>query len=178
MAVVYSTYTKSASLAKANIRYIQHRRGKDGEKLTRQLFGFEGNIAKTDAYTMIDAAPDGTYFYRISFNPDLLQEDGSRDLDLRTLTRDTLRALEEHLGRPLAFVAAVHADHTERRHVNLLALLPSRLNRAELTALRNTLTQEATDQRRELDRQREREQEQTREESSSRKAPERERTRL
>ncbi len=38
MAIVKATYTKSRGGAKASIRYIEHRPGKDGDKITRNLF--------------------------------------------------------------------------------------------------------------------------------------------
>ncbi len=151
MAVVYSTFTKSGGLAKANIRYIQHRAGKDGQKITRTLFGFDGVIERKEAYEMIDEALKGTHFYRISLNPDPEREDRGNDLDLKNLTLETMRSLEEYLGKPVEFIAAIHADHTQRRHVNLLAFVPQRMNKQDLTILRNTLTNEAISQRRELD---------------------------
>ncbi len=87
MAVVYSTFTKSGGLAKANIRYIQHRAGKDGQKITRTLFGFDGVIERKEAYEMIDEALKGTHFYRISLNPDPEREDRGNDLDSRKALR-------------------------------------------------------------------------------------------
>ncbi len=166
MAVVRARFIKSGGLAKANIRYIQHRPGKEGEKTTRELFTFDRNLTRQEAYEMIDSAHRDTYFYRISLNPDPKQEDHGRDLDLKQLTRETMRALEEYLGKSIEFVAAIHADHIERRHAHLLALLPRNMNKQDLTFFIHTLTNEAKSQRRELDRQpdltlsREKEQEQ------------------
>ena len=42
MAVVKATYTKSRGGAKASIRYIASRPGRNGEKIMRQLFGHDG----------------------------------------------------------------------------------------------------------------------------------------
>jgi hypothetical protein len=42
--------------AKGSVRYLQHRRGKDGEQITRTLYGPEGEMARSDAYRMIDEA--------------------------------------------------------------------------------------------------------------------------
>ncbi len=50
---------------KASIRYIQHRRGKDGQKVARSLFGIDGELERQQAYTMIDEAKKGTRFYRL-----------------------------------------------------------------------------------------------------------------
>jgi hypothetical protein len=50
MAVVKANFVKldknEKNKAKAHIRYIQHRHGKDGEKLTRTLFGNDGAMEK------------------------------------------------------------------------------------------------------------------------------------
>ena len=42
MAVVKATFTKSRGGAKASIRYIAFRPGKNGEEMSRQLFGHDG----------------------------------------------------------------------------------------------------------------------------------------
>jgi len=51
-----TSFTKVATLAKKSIRYITHRRGRDGKSVTRQLFGREGGSDKTEAYEKIDKA--------------------------------------------------------------------------------------------------------------------------
>ena len=38
---------KARGAAKANVRYITHRRDREGEKVTRDLFGFDGSSPKT-----------------------------------------------------------------------------------------------------------------------------------
>ncbi len=170
MAVVYATFIESGALAKANIRYIQHRRGKDDQRITRQLFSSNGLMERQEAYIMIDEAEQGTYFYRISLNPDPVKEDSKNDLDLKELTRETMRTLEERLGKPIEFVAAIHKD--QRRHIHLLALLPENMNKQDLTFFRNELTTKAKSQRRELDKQPDleyREKEQKREKAHERK---------
>jgi hypothetical protein len=65
MAIVKATYTKSRGGAKAAIRYIQHRPGKDGQKATRELYGADGGMERSQAYQMIDTAEKGTVFFRI-----------------------------------------------------------------------------------------------------------------
>jgi hypothetical protein len=54
MAIVKATYTKSRPAAKAAIRYIEHRPGKEGERVKRGLFGSDGRIERGEAYRMID----------------------------------------------------------------------------------------------------------------------------
>ena len=46
MAIVKASYTRRRGAAKANIRYITHRAGKDGEKMTRRLFGYDGDLIR------------------------------------------------------------------------------------------------------------------------------------
>jgi hypothetical protein len=64
MAIVKATYTKSRAGAKASIRYIEHRPGKDGAKITRNLFGIDGLMGRDQAYRLIDEAEKGSVFYR------------------------------------------------------------------------------------------------------------------
>ena len=86
VAIVKASYTKKAGAGKANIRYIQNRRGKDGAKITRTMFGVDGKMERTDAYHMIDSAPKGNYFYRLVLNPDPKKEDTNRDIYLWKVT--------------------------------------------------------------------------------------------
>src|SRR3954451_16584654 len=119
MAIVKANYVKrgrtAAARVKATVRYITHRPGREGEKSSRALFGWDGELSKEQVYRMIDSAPRGTIFYRIVVSPDPRAEDRYRDLTLPELTADTLLALEERLGRPVQFAAAVHADHSPAR---------------------------------------------------------------
>src|SRR3954451_9963480 len=75
-----TSFTKVAHLAKKSIRYITHRRGRDGKTVTRQLFGREGGTDKTEAYEKIDKARRGTTFFRIIISPDPALEDTLKDL--------------------------------------------------------------------------------------------------
>jgi hypothetical protein len=155
MAVVKVKYVKrdkkQKQWAKANIRYIQHRRGFEGAKLTRQLFGSDGALGREEAYRMIDAAEPGTIFFKLVITPDPAQEDPAHDLNLRDITEHTLLRLQERVRTPLAWVAAVHADHVPHRHVHCLALVRGRLNTKDLQALRAIATEQAVAQRREQD---------------------------
>jgi hypothetical protein len=84
MAVVKATYTRARGAAKANIRYIQHRKGLAGHKLTRELFGAEGSLERAEAYRMIDAAQMGTVFFRLIISPPQLAD--SHTLNLAEIT--------------------------------------------------------------------------------------------
>src|SRR2546427_6437930 len=115
MAIVKATYTKSSAGAKASIRYMEHRPGKDNEKITRTLFGSDGLMGRWEAYRMIDEAEQGSNFFRIILNPDVQTEDTKRDLSLREVTQRTIHGLEERLHKAVSWVAVVHDDHTPQR---------------------------------------------------------------
>jgi hypothetical protein len=155
MAIVKTNYVKKGKgergRAKANIRYMEHRRGKDGQKMSRTLFSVQGAIGRYAAYRMIDEAEKGRYFYRIVLSPDPLIEDTKQDLYLREITKSLFSALEERGDAPLAWVAVVHADHTDIRHVHALAVVPGKLTKEDLQLLRQTATQAALAQRRTFD---------------------------
>jgi hypothetical protein len=146
MAVVKANYVKRGKgekgRAKATIRYIIHRRDRDGHTVTRALFGYDGALTKEQAYRMIDDAQKGPK-----------REDRYKDLGLSDITIHTMLALEERLGIQVQFVAAMHDDHSPHRHVHTLVLVQgARLNREDFQALRHEATERALSQRRMLDR--------------------------
>jgi hypothetical protein len=161
MAVVKANYVKRGKgergRAKATIRYIQHRRDREGERVTRTLFGYDGALTREQAYTMIDEAPQkGTLFYRIVLSPAPAREDRYKDLDLTDVTIHTMLALEERLGKQIQFVASLHDDHSPHRHVHTLVLVQGKLTREDFQALRIEATERALSQRRQRDLIRER----------------------
>src|SRR5690242_6619392 len=111
MAIVKATYTKSSAGAKASLRYIQNRPGKDNEKKTRTLFNSDGLMGRWQAYQMIDAAEQGSYYFRFVISPDPNAEDSDKDLHLRQITEQTMLSLEERLQLQISWAAVVHADH-------------------------------------------------------------------
>jgi hypothetical protein len=156
MAVVRANYIKRGknerATAKANIRYIQERPGRDKEKLTRTLFGNSDFIGRHETYQFIDiAAKQGRYFYRFKFSPDPAKEDIKRDLHMQKLTRSLIRSFEKRLKTDIPWAGAVHDDHTDIRHVHILAAIPRRLQKYELEALISEATTLCRQQRRELD---------------------------
>ena len=74
MAVVKTHYErrgkKGIAWAKDNVRYIQHRPGKDKERVMRPLFTSDGPMTRLEAYQFIDEALKGTKFFTIIINPD------------------------------------------------------------------------------------------------------------
>jgi hypothetical protein len=151
MAIVKATYTKNRQGAKASIRYIEHRPGKDGEKINRTLFNSDGLIGRYQAYRMIDAATKGSVFFRFVISPDPKSEDTGKDLFLREITEQTMMSLENRLNTRLQWVAAEHDDHAPHRHIHVVAVVPERLQVQDFHTMRQTATAAALEQRRHHD---------------------------
>src|SRR5438067_13428302 len=149
MAIVKATYTKQGNGAKASIRYIEHRPGKDGAKVTRTLFGSDGAMGRWQAYRMIDEADKGTLFFRFIISPDPKGEDREQDLHLREITERTMQTLEQRLHNEVSWVAAEHDDHAPHRHVHVVAVVAGRRNVQDFQALRRTATEACVAQRHE-----------------------------
>jgi len=157
MAVVRANYVKRGegerATAKANISYIQSRPGHDKERLTRTLFGEAGFVSRYETYQFIDdEAKRGSYFYRFKLSPDPATEDTRRDINMRKLTTRMMQRLEKRLKTPIPWAAALHDDHTNIRHVHILAAIPKRLHTYELEFLIKEATRLCEQQRRFLDR--------------------------
>jgi len=159
MAIVKANYVKrdkkQKQRAKATIRYMEHRPGKAGRKTQRALFGSDGVMDRQEAYTLIDDAEKGSIYFRFVLSPHPEKEDTRDDLDLRALTEQTMSTLLEkfHKRQQLVqWVAAVHADHTPKRHVHILAVVPGRVTTQDLTTMTTAATTASAEQRKELDR--------------------------
>lgn len=165
MAIVKANHVKRGTgeraRAKASVRYIENRPGKDGATMHRTLFTAEGNVARSEAYTMIDQAAKGSYFFRFVISPDPQREDSDEHLLLRELADTAMRSLDDRFQRPLKWVATVHADHAAHRHIHVIAIVPERLQVQDFQSMRSAATAEAQEQRRHLDALRERSQEQS-----------------
>src|SRR2546421_11842427 len=151
MAIFKATYTKRSGGAKASIRYIEHRPGKDNAKINRILFGMDGAMGRWEAYRMIDEAEKGSLFFRFVISPDPKGEDTEKDLFLREITEKTMLSLEDRLHREVQWVASLHDDHAPHRHVHIVAVVPGRLQVQDFQALRQTATGAALAQRHERD---------------------------
>ncbi len=93
-----------------------------------------------------------TKFYKIMISPDPKTEDKDKNLNMWDLTTKTIEKLEKQLQQQdMQFVAAVHSDHKPHRHVHIVACIKRRLNKQELQHLRQTATEQALFQRKELD---------------------------
>jgi hypothetical protein len=113
-----------------------HRPDRVGERGHRGLFNEWGDVIKADAYRMIDEAGRGKKFVRMVISPDPKREDANRDLHLRNITIETMRALAKKHGRQLSFIAAVHEDHTQIRHIHVIAVVDKPLNFRDFKTLR------------------------------------------
>src|SRR5512132_3458610 len=131
MAVLKAKFVKRGAgdkqRAKASVRYIQHRPGKDGEKIIRKLFGRDGAIERSDAYRMIDDKGRADTLFKFIISPDPDKEDQSQDLNMREITGMVMLKIEEILDKTVLWAAAVHADHTDKRHVHALAVVTGKL---------------------------------------------------
>src|SRR6266567_7732645 len=151
MAIVKANYTRQGSVAKASVRYIENRPGQDGARVVRTLFNADGKVGRADVYTMIDQADNNSYFFRLVISPDPQREDTDKNLSLREITERTIQSLEDRFQCPLQWVAAVHADHTDTRHIHAIAIVPERLNVQDFQRMRSAATQEALEQRHQLE---------------------------
>jgi hypothetical protein len=140
---------KAKAGAKANLRYIQHRPGKDKAKMSRVLFCGMGKVERAEAYRMIDEAEPGVTYFKVIINFDQKTEDTKRDLNHRELTSEVLATAARELGVPVVWVAAFHDDHTPLRHIHALAIAKASL--LPVGPMRDAATRAAKEQRREKD---------------------------
>ena len=164
MAIVKASYTRQGRAAKASVRYIENRPGKDGARSVRTLFTADGKVERAEVYNMLDQAAKGSYFFRLVISPDPTREDSDKQLSLRELAEKTIQSIEARFDQPLQWVAAIHDDHADHRHVHALAIVPGRLQVPDFQHMRSAATEEALAQRQHLDllrEERERSQEQS-----------------
>ena len=155
MAIVKARYVRGKPRIKAHLRYITHRRGLEGERITRPLFGKEGALSKLQIYDMIDAAKRGAVFHKFVINFHPLMEDTRKDLNLWEVTCKTLEQIKTQFGDSVPFVATIHDDHTALRHVHGFFMVEGRLSKEEFGKIRGlwkVASFEVRRQRRRLDR--------------------------
>jgi hypothetical protein len=151
MAIVKANYTRTVRSVKASVRYIENRPGRDGAKIRRTLFNADGTMQRREVYDMIDQADTSSFFFRLVISPDPRSEDSDKNLALREITERTIQSLENRFQRPLQWVATIHADHAEHRHVHAIAIVPKRLNVQDFQRMRSAATEEAREQLRHLE---------------------------
>src|SRR5687767_1078727 len=157
MAIVKSKYVRGKSRIKAHLRYITHRRGMEGERMSRPLFGREGALSKLQIYEMIDAfaAKRGAVYHKFVINFHPVKEDTRKDLNLWEITRKTLAHIKTKFGNSVPFIATIHDDHTLLRHIHGFFMVEGRLPREEFAKIKGlwkVATSEVRHQRKRLDR--------------------------
>ncbi len=148
-----ASYTRALADAKRYVRYIAHRSAGRPGRLVRELWNDQGRVDRLRAYELLDRHPQGrgTSYFRFAISPDPRSEDSRRDLDVRAVTSRTMRELEDRLGRPVEWVAALHDDHADHRHTHVLAVVRGAVRTDDLQALAAEATSAAREQRRSLD---------------------------
>ena len=154
MAIVKAKYVRGKARIKAHLRYITHRRGMEGERMSRPLFGPDGPLSKLQIYDMIDATRPGVVFHKFVFNFHPVKEDTRKDLNLWEITKKTLEHIKTQFGDSVPFVATIHDDHTLLRHVHGFFIVQGKLPKEEFAKIRGlwkVASKEVRRQRRRLD---------------------------
>src|ERR687893_1482029 len=136
MAIVKAKYIWGKSRIKAHLRYITHRRGMEGERMSRPLFGRDGALSKLQIYDMIDATKRGAVFHKFVFNFHPVKEDSRKDLNLWEVTKKTLEHIKTQFGDSVPFVATIHDDHTLLRHIHGFFIVEGRLPKEEFAKIK------------------------------------------
>jgi hypothetical protein len=63
-----------------------------------------------------------------------------------------MQTIEERVRTPVIWVATVHDDHTDKRHIHALAAVQGRIDKPDLDQIREATTAACLEQRRERDR--------------------------
>ena len=157
MAIVKAKYVRGKARIKAHLRYITHRRGMEGERMSRPLFGRDGALTKLQIYNMIDATRPGAVFHKFVINFHPLKEDTRKDLNLWEITRITMEHIKTQFGDSVPFVATIHDDHTLLRHVHGFFIVQGKLPKEEFAKIKGlwkVASAEVWRQRTHLDRMR------------------------
>jgi hypothetical protein len=120
---------------KATLRYNAHRPTLEGAKGARQLFGWDGELDKNQAYEMIDEAERGTRYWRFKISPDPKTENPEKNVDLREVTTRIMQELQERKGK-LEFIAVVHDDHSPIDHIHAIVIFKERMEAKDYAVLR------------------------------------------
>src|ERR687894_177951 len=157
MAIVKAKHIRGKARIKAHLRYITHRKGMEGERMTRPLFGSDGALSKLQIYDMIDVTKRGAVFHKFVFNFHPLKEDTRKDLNLWEITRKTLEHIKTQFGDSVPFIATIHDDHTLLRHIHGFFIVEGRLSKEEFAKIKGlwkVASAEVWRQRSRLDRMR------------------------
>jgi hypothetical protein len=70
---------------------------------------------------------------------------------MRAIAQATMLTIEQRVKTPVMWAAAVHDDHTDKRHIHALVAVQGRLDRPDLDCLIEETTQACLEQRQERD---------------------------
>lgn len=162
-AVVKANYTKaggtkSAKSVKASARYYTTRENERGETMEREAFSKDRDELSRDELNerLERADQEHEYHYRIAVSPGTDRE--AEGVDLREYTREVMREVERQQGGGASWVAVEHGRdtaHTERAHVHVIVSTDQKMDREDLSRLREHATRswnEARDHSRALER--------------------------
>jgi hypothetical protein len=148
---------KRLQKAKAHLYYIVHRKGRNGEKMERQLFNNTGDVEKEYVNRLIEASR-GKNIFKIILNFDPKLEDTFKDLDLRSITHHVMLKVKEIVKQDFEWAAVMHDDHgkprldgTPKRHIHSMVFVNGRLEKQHLAMLREVAHEQALKQRQQLD---------------------------
>ena len=85
------------------------------------------------------------------FSPHPTREDTYKDLPLQRIFENTVRQLALRLGKQIQYLAVLHDDHTDIRHIHSILVLRGRINKRDIKALRAFATDSALLERRARD---------------------------
>jgi hypothetical protein len=137
--VVKARYSRGVAsairLAKGHVRYAVHRPNEQGRRQYRELWDRDGRISRQTGYERLDDARPADYVYRLTLSPHPEHQDLNRRLDLQAWTRSMMRQLEEQADQQLVWFAAAH-EHSDHRHIHVVAVTGRRLEVPDFQALR------------------------------------------
>jgi len=149
VAVTKLSFTKIKAGAKASLRYYTHRLTAEGHRTIRDIFDQYDRITKNQAYRKIDRAGEYVTFVRMIVSPDPNTEDKDRNLNLRDLTRETVKRLQKILRkkRTIDYLGIAHTDHSHHRHIHTICFLYGKIDPEALRKLHKAATEESLMQR-------------------------------
>lgn len=96
------------SKVKAHLKYLEH--GKVHEFKPQGFDGTREHVGRSDFYEILEQQPErGVIAHKLVFS--LSQDERDRlGVDLRTMVKETMKAWEQEVGRPLSWIGFEHED--------------------------------------------------------------------
>lgn len=150
----YKPIAQRHAMARKHLHYMIARKGKNGEEMLRQLFSKDGDVDVAYALDLIENRR--THIFKIILNFDPKTEEDKRNLNLESLTKLLMIEIQERFGKDVAWVATIHDDHTDLRHIHSMVFTNGFFKRNDLKYFRDYVTQQALAQRHEREQRQER----------------------